>query len=111
MATSRWPVEFAPVDVSAAGDTTVVVADTAGRRVKLLSYLLVAGGTTTVRWKDGAGALLSGPIPLILNSGVASPLGTPDGRWLLETAPDQGLVLNLSAPVAVGGHLSYFLEP
>jgi hypothetical protein len=102
-------LQFASISASSSGDNTVVSAD-ATRRIRVLSYVVVSAGTVNVAWKSGAGTSLSGAMPLVANTGVASPIGTPSGGWLLETATNQALVLNLSAAIAVTGHLSYFLE-
>jgi len=103
-------VAFAAINASTAGDNSVVSAD-ATRKIKVLSYVIVSAGTANVTWKSGASTSLSGAMPLVANTGVASAAGTPAGGWLLETAVNQALVLNLSASVPVTGHLSYFLEP
>jgi hypothetical protein len=102
-------VLFASVDAAANGDNTIVAAD-ATKKIKVLSYTLVADGAVTARWKSGAGSNLSGAMSLAANGGVASPVATPGGGHLLETAVNQALVLNLGSATGVRGHVSYFLE-
>lgn len=102
-------VLFASVDVAASGDNTIVAAD-ATKKIKVLSYSLVCGGTVNVRWKSGAASNLSGAMPFVVNTGISSPVATPAGGHLMETAVNNALVLNLSAAIQVSGHLSYFLE-
>lgn len=101
-------ISFASIDTATSGDNTIVTAD-ATQRVKVLSYVFVADGTVAVRWKSGALTNLSGAMALVVNTGVASPIGTPSS-WLMETAVNEALVLNLGAAIGVRGHISYFLE-
>ena len=97
------------IDASASGDNTVVNA-VSGRKIKVLNYTVVVPSTVTLRWKSGAGGILSGPMSFGANGGVAAAYAAPGDGWLIETTGDQALVLNLSAGVAVGGHLVYAAE-
>jgi hypothetical protein len=102
-------LNFAAIDVAASGDNTLVAAD-ATRKVKVLSYVLVADAAVTARWKSGAAGNLSGAMSLAANGGAVAPAIAPgQGHWL-ETAVNQALVLNLGGAVGVRGHLSYVLE-
>jgi hypothetical protein len=98
---------FASVSAASSGDNTIVAADTT-RKIKVVSYVLVAAGTVNTTWKSGAGTSLSGALPLVSNTGAAM-VGTGDS-WLLETAVNQALVLNLSGAIQVSGHISYYLK-
>lgn len=98
---------FAPIDVSSAGDNTVLAADST-RKIKVQNYVLVADSAVSARWKSGAATNLSGAMSLATSGGVAAAAGA--GTWLLETAAAQALVLNLGGAVGVRGHLAYFLE-
>lgn len=100
---------FASIDVAANGDNTLVEANSTFK-IKVLSYLIVADAAVLARWKSGAGTNLSGAMSLIANSGVSSPVGSPAQGWLMETAINQGLVMNLSGAIGLRGHLTYFLE-
>src|SRR5712691_6410722 len=105
-------IQFAVVDVAAAGDSQIVAAD-ATRKIKLLSYVIVADGTVAVRWLSNTpgGTSRSGAIALVANTGVAVGGGNAPGtHWELETAAAEPLVLNLSGAVGVRGHLAYFVE-
>ena len=101
-------VQFAAVAASGIGDNQVVNA-VAGKQVKVLSYVLVAAGAVSVQWQDDGGANLSGVMALAAN-GQVNPSGGSDAIPLLVTAVGQGLDLNLSAAVAVGGHITYIVE-
>ena len=98
---------FALVDNAASGDNTIVVAD-ATRKIKVQSYVIVADAAVVARWKSGAGTSLSGAMSLAANGGVAA--ASAAGTWLLETAVNQALVLNLGAAIGARGHVAYFLE-
>ena len=101
--------KYAAISASASGDNTIVAA-VAGQKIVLLSYLVIAAGDVSITWKSGASTSLSGAMALAANGGAAPSAGplTPAGVvGMLETAPGEALVLNLSAAVAVGGHITY----
>lgn len=100
---------FAVIDTAASGDNTIVAAD-ASRKIKVMSYVVVADAALAIRWKSGAGTNLSGAMSLAANGGVAT-AAAPAGTWLMETAAAAALVLNLGAAVGARGHIAYFLEP
>lgn len=106
---SDYVPAFAKVDTSTSGDNTIVAAE-AGRKIKLLSYVLVADGAVFVRWKSGASTNLSGRLSLAANGGAVAPPANPDAGPWLETSAGEALVLNLSGAVEVGGHISYVVE-
>jgi hypothetical protein len=97
---------FASIDIATSGDQQIVAAD-ATKKIKVVSYTMVAEGTVAVRWRSATNNK-SGAIPLVANSGIA--ISEKAGNWLLETAVNEALNLNLSASIGVRGHLSYFLE-
>lgn len=95
--------KFAAINVAAAGDNTVVAA-VAGKRVRVLKYTIMSAGTVGAKFRSSSATDLTGPMPLLANSGVGGAF-CPVG--LFETAPGEALVLNLSVASAVGGHLTY----
>lgn len=99
---------FANIDTATSGDQTIVAAD-GTKKVKLLSYALVASGTVAVRWKS-ASTNKSGAMSLIANTGISFGPTSPGQGHTLETAVNEALILNLSTNVQVSGHISYFLE-
>lgn len=105
--------KFAAIAAASSGDNTIVAAVT-GKRIKVISYVVVAAGAVTAKWKSGAGTDLSGAMSLAANGGVSmAPPGAPTGRragHLLQTASGAALVLNLGGAVSVAGHVSYFTE-
>lgn len=107
MAVLKREVAFAAISTSSSGNTTLVAAPTDGRKIKVLSYVLVAGGTVNVKFTDGAGGDdLTGAMPLVANSGVSS--GEAD-EGHFQTSADTALVLNLSGAVQVSGHITVLL--
>lgn len=95
-----------PINASSSGDNTVIAASP-GRQIWVLSWFLIAGGTANVTWQDGAGGTaLTGPIPLIANTGVACQHNP--ASWF-QTSTGNLLNLSLSAGVQVSGVLTYIL--
>lgn len=99
---------FATISTSASGDTTLVAAQP-GRKIRVVSYTVIAAGAVSVKFKSGS-TDITGAMALAANGGAA-PSGAglaPSGfAGLFETASGEALVINLSAAVAVGGHLTY----
>ena len=101
----------APINANANGDNQVV-AGVAGKRIRCIGYVLMAGGTVNATWKSSGGTLLSGAFPLVAQAGAAAPQGpvAPGGiQGWFESATGEDLTLNLSAGVQVSGHLVYQL--
>lgn len=96
-------VQYALVEATASGDNTIATP-AAGKGITVINYTIVSAGDVTARWKGGAATNASGPMTLKEGTGAA-----PDsGQWGLFKLPqDQPLVLNLSAAVTVGGHVTY----
>ncbi|HXG77500.1 MAG TPA: hypothetical protein VNJ53_13120 [Gaiellaceae bacterium] len=94
---------YAAVDVATSGDTTLVAA-VAGKRLRVLAFLLVGAGAVVATFKSGAATALTGGLTLAASTVVAAPF-SPEG-WF-ETAAGEALVLNLSAAVSVDGAVVY----
>lgn len=101
-------LKFAVIAASSSGDNTIVAADAAGRKIKVVSYALLASAAVTTKFKSGAATDITGGFALAANGGVSCP-GAPSAH-LFETAANTALVLNLSGAIAVGGHVSYMTE-
>jgi hypothetical protein len=100
---------FAAIDHGSSGDNTIVAAD-ATKKIKVLSYQIVATGAVDVAWKSGASTALTGAMALAAAGSVVQVYGGTPSAWILQTAVNEALVLNLSGAVAVDGHVAYFLE-
>lgn len=100
----KQEIKYAVIDHATSGDNTLVAAVT-GKKIRVLSYTLVAAAAVTVRFESGAsGTALTGQMSLAANGGVSCAFNP--GGWF-ETAAGQLLNLELSAAQSVDGHLSY----
>lgn len=96
--------KFAVIDNATSGDNTLVAA-VSGKKIRVISLVLVAAGTVNVRFESGAsGTALTGQMNLVANTGFVLPFN-PVG-WF-ETAVATLLNLELSAGVSVDGVLVY----
>lgn len=99
--------KFANIKEATSGDNTVVSAVT-GKKIRVVSGWMVAAGTVTMYWVDGADNALGGDgttgVSLVANSGYTLPFN-PVG-WF-ETASGQSLDINLDGNVGVAGSLTY----
>lgn len=96
------PVKY--VAISNSADVALVAAVT-GKKIRVLQYTIVSGGTVGLRFTNGSGgAALTGVMPLVANSGVASPY-CPVG--LFETSITTALWFDVDAAITIYGHLTY----
>jgi hypothetical protein len=96
--------QFAVINTSASGDTTLVAAVTS-KVIRVLSYVLVADSAVAAKFTSGpAGTAITGAMSLAANGGVAAPF-SPVGHF--QTAANTALVLNLGAAIGARGHLTY----
>lgn len=96
--------KFASINASSLGDNTLVPA-VVGKKIRILSMLIIASAPVTIRLESGAGGTeLSGPKPLIASSGFVVPYN-PAG-WT-ETGVNTLLNLELGAAVQCGGMVTY----
>lgn len=102
--TTALTPKFAAIDAASSGDNTLVAA-VVGKKIRVLSLFLVAAGTVTTRFEDGAGGTaLTGQMNVTTNSGFSLPFN-PVG-WF-ETSANTLLNLELSGAVSVDGCLTY----
>lgn len=101
-------MNYAKVDISTSGDSTIVAA-VADRKIRVLTYVLATDTNTKLKFKSES-TDLTGPISLgaytnIFNGNTDL---TPGGLiGVLETQPGEALILNSSVAAAVGGHIVY----
>ncbi len=94
--------KFAIIQLSATG---TVVAAVSSKKIRVLSYVLMANGTVNTKWQSHVTPTdLTGLLYLIVNTGISVPF-SPLGYF--ESLSGEALDLNLSAGIAVGGHLTY----
>lgn len=94
--------KFASISCASSGDNSIV-ASVSSKKIRILSYVIVADGTVAVKWRNGTSDI-TGAMALVVNTGVSSGF-CPVGHC--ETAVTTALNLNLSAAVGVRGHLTY----
>ncbi len=103
---------YAPIAASSSGDNQIVAAAT-GKKIRVVSYVLVASGGVSAKFTDGpAGSNLTGAMLLAASqqvSGAPMPyqFGGQSGHF--ETSTGNALTLNLTGATAVNGHLAYEL--
>lgn len=102
--TDNARVKFAVIDDASSGDNTLITAVT-GKKIRVLSYVIVTADAVNVRFESGAGGTaLTGVMTFAANSGAAMNC-FPAGCF--ETAAGALLNLELSGAVSVDGHLTY----
>jgi hypothetical protein len=90
-----------------AGADNTLVAAVAGKKVRVVSYLIQSGAATTISMKSGAGTTIATLDQTA--AGRAAPFSGRIEAPAYETARGSALVLNSSAAVQVTGHLAYVL--
>ncbi len=93
--------KFASIQTNSSGDTTIVPA-VAGKRIRVVSVAIVAGGNVSVRFKSGA-TWITGTMVFGQSGGLAHSF---EGG-LFQTNVGEALIINLSAAVQVGGYIVY----
>ena len=107
-ATGALIMKFAVINASASGANAIVAAVT-GKRIRVVSYVIVAAGAVTATWQSASTAL-SGPMSLASSGGASASVGilAPGGAYgLFQTEPGEALNLSLGGTVNVAGHLCY----
>lgn len=87
-----------------------MVAAVPGKKIRVKHYTLSAAGAVNAKWRSGTSTDLSGLIYLAAAGSSADAGGVAPPEGVFETAAGQALTLDLSAAVAVGGHLTYSLD-
>ena len=101
--TSLTP-KYAAVNATTNGDNTLLSA-VAGKKLRVLSYTLVADAAVGCAFEDGAGGTeLAGQMAFAANGGVSVPF-SPVGHF--ETTANTLLNLETDAAANVRGHIAY----
>jgi hypothetical protein len=102
--TTALTPKFAVISASSNGNNTIVGA-VALKKIRVLSWSLMASGTVNAKWQSAAGGTdKTGLYYFVANTGISASF-CPVGYF--ETVAGELLNLNLSAGVAVGGSLVY----
>lgn len=105
-------IKSVAISAASMGNNTLVAAVT-GKIIRVLSFVLVGGGTVTAKFQSAAsGTDLTGAMSLVAASVVTSPppVFTSAGlQGQFECNVSELLNLNLSSGVQVSGYLTYQL--
>lgn len=105
---------FAAINVTGAGQTTIIAA-IPNRRIRVVNYTVLVNADSTLKFQSvgGSSTDLTGPMPFGTNGG-ASPCGTgqtPSGQMgMFETLPGEALAINLGSAVTAAGHIAYTVQ-
>jgi hypothetical protein len=99
-------VQFATVVASASGATAVVAAQP-GRKIVVVNLNLTVNGAVNVKFQSAANDITG--LHYANAAGWRQSLPTSSVGWF-STNAGEALNINLSAAVAVGGHIAYFVE-
>jgi hypothetical protein len=104
----------AVINASASGANVLVAASAVptGFAVRVLAWQLSLSGAVNAKFQSSGGTDLPGLVYGPLASGApqsvnSPPLGLDANRGQFQTLKNEGLTLNLSAAVAVGGYVIY----
>ncbi|MBY0523438.1 MAG: hypothetical protein K2R98_08560 [Gemmataceae bacterium] len=103
----------AKIDIAASGQNQIVAA-VAGKKIRVVNYLIVAAGAVTAKFQSkesptdltGAMTMAAGQ-PIGSAYSTARQFGGYDGHF--ETQTGEGLAISLGGAVQVSGHLNYVL--
>jgi len=97
-------VKFAVIDETDAGDKEIVAA-VAGKKIRVLSYVIIASATSTVRWESGpGGTALTGSMSL---STIKSTESSCSVIGCFQAVAGESLSLETTGAVSFDGHLTY----
>jgi hypothetical protein len=98
---------YAVIDDALTPDNTIIAA-VAGKKIRVLSFFLVAAGTVVARFEsDTGGTALTGQMNLALADPFVASGFNPLGHF--ETVAGELLNLELSLAVSVDGAITYVL--
>ena len=97
-------LKFAVISVAGSSTDSALVSGVAGKRIRVVSYELVATAATTVLFESGTTTALSGTMSLAINDAIDF-AGSSDAP-AFETVAGEDLVVTTGAG-AIEGHLAY----
>lgn len=110
--TAGYVIHAKTITASASGNTAVVAAVT-GKRIKVISYDLIANGSVNVKFQSETNDIDGSPLwYLTQNSGVTKPVTMISNQPVvyLRTNAGESLNINLSASESVSGSVLYYVE-
>lgn len=102
---------FAAINIKSA-TTTTIVAGVAGKKIRVMNYVLMAGGSINPYFQSSGGSSLTGPFPFAAQAGVSSgpaPEIYQLSQGQFETNTGEGLQIVTDTTSQLSGHLSYLL--
>jgi hypothetical protein len=93
------------IDTAASGQVQLI-AGTSNTIIRVLGYVLMAGGTTAVKLQDGNTDLM-GALPLTAQAGAVAPVNKEG--WF-DLTPGNALNVNNSQAIQISGHVRYALK-
>lgn len=100
-------IQSVGIAASSSGDNTIISAQGTGKKIYVFAWSLSFSGTVNAKFTDATIGLQDGLYYGIANSGAGASVDAP--AFLFVGTANTALVLNLSASVAVGGRVSYFV--
>jgi hypothetical protein len=102
-------IQTTGIAASGMGDNTIVSAGGVGKSIYVFAWNVSFSGTVNAQFTDGAaGTVLNGLMYGSQNAGGGSSVSLPTYLW--AGSANTALILNLSAGVAVGGSVSYYVK-
>lgn len=100
-------VRTAAISATADGDNEVVAAPAAGKKIRVLGYVLNVNAAGTVQWKSGA-TVKSGAMEFVDGGGLVAPCVDPTGEvFWFDCGAAEALILTCAVGVDALGHLVY----
>jgi len=96
-----------PINTSGIFPVATLISGLANRRVKILNGVIMAKSAVTVQLKSNNNSDLTGPMDLNAGAGYQIPEAEIGN---MKTIVSQGVTVNLSNPVRIGGWLTYVYE-
>lgn len=98
--------EKADINISAAGDNTVIAAPGDGRYLAIDFIQFITTSATIVQYKDGATAY-GGPLPLPAYGSVTAENTMQNEHGIITLSNNSAFVINLTAGSVTGGFIRY----
>jgi hypothetical protein len=103
------PVTTVVLSATSDGDNTVVAAQGAGKKIRVLGYVLNVNAAGTVTWKSASTAK-SGAMEFVDGGGMVAPVCDPTtGAFWFETAANEALIITTAVGVDALGHVTYLV--
>lgn len=99
-----YPVLWAEINASSSGDNTLLAAQGAGNKIRVLAVTFSCAAATTVAWKSAATTKIHA-MSFATNGGMD--VNRMPAGYFLETAANEALILTLGGAVSVCGSFSY----